>query len=463
MKILYRTKQLILLLGDLGSFIFAFWVSFLIRNFNAPTPEILTEHAVLFGILFLIWIIINYINGLYDLAYLKNRHWYRRVGEAGLMSLVISVILLYLHPQRDITPKTLLALNIAIGYTLSIVWRFAYHAFIGYRRLRTSVLIVGYSPEIEEIISIISKHPEKGYVVSAICDSEQKINKEALDKGTEVYTSFSCIRPAISKHKAEIIITAPHLMKNPMVLRELYELLFWPVRMIDYYTLYETLTNRVSPNAFSEDWFLSNLSSFEPPIYNKFRRLINYISAVLLGIIFVVALPITALAIKLNSRGPVFFKQTRVGELGQIFWMYKFRTMYALSKDGSAEQAGAEFARKGDKRITAVGKILRKLRIDELPQVINLIKGDLTLIGPRPERPEIVKKLEEKMPYYPLRHIVKPGITGWAAIQQHYTEDLETALEKLQYDLFYIKNRSVVLDVTILLRTVNVVMRMMGQ
>lgn len=463
MKILYRTKQLILLFGDLAGFIFAFWISFLIRTLTAPTPQILTDHALLFGVLFLFWIIINYINGLYDLSYIKSRLWYRRVAEAGLMSLVISVILLYLHPQRDITPKTLLLLNVSIGYIISIIWRFLYQAFIGYRRLRTPILFVGYSKEIEEMISVITKHPEKGYVISAICDEEQKIDKSTLHKETEVYSSFACIRPAITKHKTEIIVTAPHLTKNPMVLRELYELLFWQVQMIDYYTLYETLTNRVSPSAFSEDWFLSNLSSFERPIYNKFRRLINYISIVILGIIFLAVFPVAAMAIKLNSKGPVFFKQTRVGELGSIFLMYKFRTMFVLGKDGSAEQGEAQFASKDDKRITAVGKLLRKLRVDELPQVINLIKGNLTLIGPRPERPEIVKKLEDKMPYYPLRHIVKPGITGWAAIHQHYTDDLETSLEKLQYDLFYIKNRSVFLDVTILLRTVNVVMRMMGQ
>ncbi|OGH88889.1 MAG: hypothetical protein A2507_03310 [Candidatus Magasanikbacteria bacterium RIFOXYD12_FULL_33_17] len=137
--------------------------------------------------------------------------------------------------------------------------------------------------------------------------------------------------------------------------------------------------------------------------------------------------------------------------------------MYSLSKDGSAEIHGAEFAQKNDKRITSIGKILRKTRLDELPQVINLIKGEITVIGPRPERPEISADLEKQMPYYNIRNVIKPGITGWAQTQQHYTANLETSLQKFQYDLFYIKNRSILLDISILLKTVNVVLRAMGQ
>lgn len=463
MKLRYRTKQIILLFGDLFGFAFSFILAFWLRNNLFPNSVIIEQHIFLFGWLFALWIVVNYINGLYDLAYIKNRFWFRRVAEAGVMSLILSVIALYLIPSSTLTPKTILFLNIVLGYTISILSRMVYHRLIGYKRLRTSILIVGYSKEIEELITIINNNPEKGYEIAAICDTEQKVDRDKIGRDIQTYGSYACIRPAITTHHAEIIVTAPHLANDPLVVRELYELLFWPVRITDYYTLYETLTNRVSPNAFSEDWFLSNVSNFEQPVYNKFRRLVNYIAILLLGSVFVILFPIAACAIRLNSKGPIFYKQKRVGELGKPFMIYKFRTMYALNQDGSAEEDGAQFASKNDERVTSVGKILRKFRIDELPQVINLIKGELTLIGPRPERPEIVAVLEEKMPYYPLRHIVKPGITGWAAIQQHYTEDIESSLEKLQYDLFYIKNRSAILDAAILLRTVNVVMRMMGQ
>jgi len=137
--------------------------------------------------------------------------------------------------------------------------------------------------------------------------------------------------------------------------------------------------------------------------------------------------------------------------------------MYSLAEDGSAEMHGAEFAQKNDKRITSTGKFLRKTRLDELPQIINLIKSEITIIGPRPERPEITQNLQEKMPYYNLRHVLKPGITGWAQVHQNYTDTMETSLQKFQYDLFYIKNRSILLDLSILLKTVNVILRAMGQ
>jgi len=463
MKILYRTKQLILLLGDVVVFFVAFLLAFWLRSFQIPAIETLLLHSTLFAMIFFVWVVVNYINGLYDLSFIDKKRWYQRVLEAGIMAFLASILLLYLHPQRDITPKTLLVLNVIVGYGLSIVWRAVFHKAIGYRRLRTSILIVGYSEEIRELLSIVKKHPEKSYEICAIVDPEKHFEKQDLPKGTSMYQSYTAIRPAITKHNADIVVAAPHLTTDQMVVREMYELLFWPVRMIDFYTLYETLTNRVSPGAFSEDWFLSNLSSMEKPVYNKFRRLINYIASVALGIVFVLLLPFVALAIKLNSKGPVFLQQKRVGEGGREFMMYKFRTMYALNEDGSAETDGAQFASKDDKRITGVGKILRKMRIDEIPQVINLAKGDLTLIGPRPERPEIVEQLTEQMPYYPLRHIVKPGITGWAAIHQNYTDNFKTSLEKLQYDLYYIKNRGVLTDLSIMLRTVNVVMRMMGQ
>lgn len=463
MKILYRTKQIILLLGDVGAFLAAFWLAFWVRTFEVPQFETLSTHITLFGLIFFIWVVVNYINGLYDLSFANKRKWYQRVVEAGLMAFVASIFLLYLHPQRAITPKTLLVLNVLFGYGISVVWRLIYNKIVGHKRLSTSILIVGYSKETQELIKILENRPEKSYEIAAIIDVEKEFSKENLKTDVSIYRSYTAIRPAITNHKADIVVTAPHLTNDQLVVRELYELLFWPVRVIDFYRLYETLTNRVSPTAFSEDWFLSNISSIEQPIYNKFRRLVNYIAVVVLIPVFVIIFPLAALAIKLNSKGPVFLKQKRVGEGGREFVMYKFRTMFALNKDGSAEEDGAQFATKNDKRITAVGKVLRKMRIDEIPQIINLVKGDLTLIGPRPERPEIVNELIAQMPYYPLRHIVKPGITGWAAIHQHYTDTMETSLEKLQYDLYYIKNRGIIMDLSIMLRTVNVVVRMMGQ
>jgi len=192
-----------------------------------------------------------------------------------------------------------------------------------------------------------------------------------------------------------LVVIAPHLQQNDEALRELYELLFWPVRITSVASFYELITGRVPPSTFTEDWFLSNLANIDTPIYNKFRRGLDILAAIIMALTMTVLFPPIALGIICTSKGPIFFDQKRVGQFGNIFKIHKFRSMYALAPDGSAETSGAQFAEKEDDRITPFGKFLRKMRLDELPQALNLLRGDITLVGPRPERPEIVKKLEE--------------------------------------------------------------------
>jgi lipopolysaccharide/colanic/teichoic acid biosynthesis glycosyltransferase len=246
-------------------------------------------------------------------------------------------------------------------------------------------------------------------------------------------------------------------------MREFYELLFWKVEINDLSSFYEIVTGRIPPFTFSEGWFLQHMCHHENTIYEKFKIFLDFIGGLLVFAIFLIFLPFIGMAIKLTSKGPLFFKQKRIGRFGKHFMIYKFRSMYALSPDGSAEINGAKFAIKNDKRITSIGKFLRKTRLDELPQAINILKGEIGLVGPRPERPEISENLEAKMPYYSLRHIVKPGLTGWAVLNQNYTDNMESSLQKLQYDLFYIKNRSMLMDLSIILKTINLIIRGMGQ
>lgn len=174
-------------------------------------------------------------------------------------------------------------------------------------------------------------------------------------------------------------------------------------------------------------------------------------------IIGVLTLPITltiALIIKLTSRGPIIFKQVRIGEFGREFTLYKFRSMIANAPDGSAEAGtGAIWKTKNDPRFTRIGRIIERTHLDELPQLINILKGDASFVGPRPERPQFVHKLKEVIPYYELRHLVRPGIAGWAQLQYKYGASVEDAYQKLQYDLYYLKNRSFLLDISIILKT----------
>lgn len=461
MRLIYRLRQIMLATGDLLSFVIGFWISLTIRYLETPPWEIINSHLSPFFWLFLFWIVINFINGLYDLAHLKHKDNFRHFLEAALLSLLFGFLFFYIWPSKNIAPKTILMLNIFLGYGLSYLWRLIYNRHINTKALQTNIIFLGFTNETEELIRILNNFPERGYKISAVIDPDNLI-KPVDFPFFEVYHSLTAIRPAVSNFKTQMLVIAPHLKKNDEILRELYNLLFWGVQIVDLTSFYEVITGRIPPCTFSEAWFLENLKK-EQIIYEKIRTAVDYLVGILMGLLFIILLPFLAIFIKLNSPGPLFFKQNRIGQYGKTFAIYKFRSMLALSADGSAETQGAQFASKNDERITKIGKILRKTRLDELPQFINLLKRNLTLIGPRPERPEIVAQLEQHITYYPLRHIVKPGITGWAVVHQNYTDSIEASLQKLQYDLYYIKNRSPFLDLSIILRTINVIMRLMGQ
>ncbi|KKQ27725.1 MAG: sugar transferase [Candidatus Magasanikbacteria bacterium GW2011_GWC2_37_14] len=463
MRLIYRIKQLLLATGDFLCFTLGFWLSLWLRYLKIPQWEQIERHLSLFFLLFIFWIIIIFINGLYDLAHLRQEKYKRHFIETALLSLFLSTIFFYLLPKQNITPKTILLLNILLGFILSFIWRLIYNKYLNNDTLKTNIIFIGYTPESTELIKILENYPERGYRITALIDLE---NKNLANKYSffNTYNSLQNIEKIATALKTNTFIIASHLKKDEEISKNLFNLFFSSkLNIIDLDSFYEVITGRIPPTIFSEAWFLENLKTNEQLFYNKIKNLLDRLIGLIIFGVLIIIFPIFALILKLTSPGPIFYKQIRVGKNGKEFTIYKLRSMYALTADGGAEQNGYQFATKNDKRITPFGKFLRKTRIDELPQCINLLKGELTLIGPRPERPEIVAEMVKIMPYYPLRHIVKPGLTGWAAINQNYTDTLETTLQKLQYDIFYIKNQSPLLDLVIILRTINLVLRMKGQ
>ena len=450
----------ILVLGDLISFIIGLWVSLYIRHLSMPTSIEFERHVLSFVLIFAMWVAINYINGLYDTTKnLQGIKFFRRIWEAAGISLLIGIIFFYLFPQAQISPKTILVLSVFSGYTLSSLFRYLSFKIIFPKTPKKKVLFVGFNQEVKEIISLFEQKYQNQYQAELIIDQNETTNK----RGIETKTKINNIEKTIEDKNIDLVILAPHIKSDKDFSEQLYHLLFLPIEIRDTSLFYEDLTGRIPPHTLHESWFLDHLRNLNRPFSAFFRRTMDLIASIFLGFITLVLFPVIALAIKLESKGPVLIKQKRVGKNNEVFNMYKFRSMYALSENGLAETDGPEFAKKDDDRVTKIGKFMRKTRIDELPQVWNMLKGDITLVGPRPERPEIVKKLKEKMPYYSLRHVVKPGLTSWAVLHQNYTDTLEKSLQKLQFDLYYIKNRSFLLDITILMKTVNVLVRMMGQ
>lgn len=463
LNIYYRFKQLILATGDVFLFVCAPILALVIRH-GFVFDRIETAEALYwFGFLIPLWVVVLYINGTYDMAtHRRLSRLYIRLTQAFVLNSIIGVIFFYSFPTHSFSPKTILLFTVLISSLTITLWRTVFATYIATTSFVSHILFVGYTPEMKELAQIMQAKPERGYRLVAWITDEHRELKE-LFQDTTFYASTNAIRPAVSVHHIHDVIIASDVKQDEAIRHELYELLFWNVNIRSLTALYESLTGRIPPYTFSETWFLDHLQHSVHPIFERTHRAMDLFVGAVLFVCYILLFPLITLAIRLTSPGPVLFKQERMGYGGTTFLLYKFRSMYALSEDGSAETAGVQFATKGDARITPVGKWLRKARLDELPQTINLLKGELSLIGPRPERPDIVRALESEMPYYPIRHIIKPGITGWAQVNQHYTDTLEQSLQKLQYDLYYIKNRSILLDLSILLKTVNVILRGMGQ
>jgi sugar transferase (PEP-CTERM system associated) len=226
------------------------------------------------------------------------------------------------------------------------------------------------------------------------------------------------------------------------------------VQVQDGNDVYESITGKVPIESIRLSWLLFAPGSHASRLFLFYKRLVSVVISIIGLLITLPLLPFVALAIRLSSRGHVLYSQCRVGRDGVVFRCYKFRTMRS---DAEAD-TGPTWAKDDDPRITRVGKFLRKTRIDEIPQLWNVLRGDMSLVGPRPERPEFVEGLNQEIPYYHLRHSVRPGITGWAQILYKYGSTVEDAKEKLRYDLYYIKNASVGLDLLILVHTIKIVL-----
>jgi exopolysaccharide biosynthesis polyprenyl glycosylphosphotransferase len=255
-----------------------------------------------------------------------------------------------------------------------------------------------------------------------------------------------------------VAITRPSTISQPLM-QTLVRCLERGLAVVPMPLYYETITGAIPVQYIGQNIFAlaGNYEMSLRGLWDALRRLLDIVLG-FLGLVFLaLLLPFLALAIYLDSKGPIFYHQERVGLGGVSFMLTKFRSMVP-----DAEAAGAVWAADGDPRITRVGRFLRRTRLDELPQVWNMLRGNMTLIGPRPERPEFVRRLDELLPYYAVRHSVKPGITGWAQVCYDYGNSVEDALMKLQYDLYYVKKRGPLLDAIIILRTVRVVLLMKG-
>ena len=368
-------------------------------------------------------------------------------------ALVISFFLLsaifYLMPELTIG-RGLFFLSLTVFAAFQYVWHIGLDVALRQLGFVSRVLILGTGSLANEMGALISSNHHK-YVLSGFVDCE--INP-ALVPLVNIVGSGDELYATAKRERAHKIVVSLSDRRGALPLKDMLNCKFSGIEVVDAPTMYEQVTGKLLIENITPSWFI-----FSDGFRTSFtRRIVKRIFDVLLAVCWLVlSLPIAllvALAIRLESKGPVFFRQVRIGEKEKKFMLYKFRTM----REDAESATGAVWAQKDDPRVTRLGKYLRKFRLDEIPQLYNVLVGDMSFIGPRPERPEFVEKLKEAIPYYSERHCVKPGITGWAQIKYPYGASVEDSTEKLRYDLYYIKNTSMPLDLLILLETSKVIL-----
>ncbi|MFH0944678.1 MAG: TIGR03013 family XrtA/PEP-CTERM system glycosyltransferase [Planctomycetota bacterium] len=336
------------------------------------------------------------------------------------------------------------------GYRKAWVWTLA-EIPIGER-----LLMVGDGPMAATIESELKEHHDPGYAVVAYVLPESMTPAPGAPlevRGHPTLVGFDRILESVKANNIARIIVCMQERRGSLPTLELLNCRLQGIKVEEGELLYERITGKIAIEKLRPSYLIFSEGFYRSRFNYIFKRIFD-VGIALFGLLLSLPLCLlTALAIKLTSKGPLLFQQPRVGREGRIFTLYKFRSM----KKDAEKDSGPVWARTEDDRVTAVGKIIRKLRIDEIPQFINVLKNEMSFVGPRPERPFFVEELKREIPFYTERLVVKPGITGWAQINYRYGASKEDAIEKLQYDLYYIKNMSIFLDVLILLRTVKVV------
>ena len=338
------------------------------------------------------------------------------------------------------------------------VFRSAFHWFFYKWRFGERVVVVGSSSEAQQLARMLLDSPMSGFEVLGILEEP---GQPPLPQGPDtppVLGSVDNLRQLCRDEGISRVVVALRERRGKVPVDRLLEVRMDGVQVEERETMYERLTGKLAVESMRPSYLIYGRGFAKDPLTMVCKRVLDILAS-LVGL--TLSLPLcllAALAIKLSSKGPVFFCQERTGQDGVPFKLIKFRTM----RTDAEKESGPVWAKKNDARVTPIGRILRLSRIDEIPQMLNILAGRMSFVGPRPERPHFVAQLREQIPFYPLRHTVKPGLTGWAQVRHPYGASIEDAQEKLRYDLYYIKNVSLLFDLNIMLRTVGVILRGKG-
>jgi exopolysaccharide biosynthesis polyprenyl glycosylphosphotransferase len=447
MNISRKRRQYFIAFVDIILLVIAIYLSLWIRDLEIPFFARFLWHIPYFIPVIAVWIVCLYTAGFYSLEI--PRTGYRTLTFLSIIA-VICVLLgfafFYLNNSAKLVPKpkTILVIYGLINIILIAIWRWLYNRITLRYFANTNIAVVGINNTVVELLQNMRKFSYMNYKIQFLYMEKSYYHN---DDNVPIINDPVLFVDEIKKNKIQLVVVAdkenlPQTMQNV-----LFELLRNHIYFIDLPDFYEIYMRQIPLDAVSELWFLANINLRSKIIYRLFKRAADIIMAFISLLITLPFWPLIIMLIKLDSSGPAFFKQVRIGYLEKQFTIIKFRTMCV---SGNSHEPTAT----DDSRVTGIGKFLRRTRIDEIPQFLNVLKSDMSFIGPRPERPELIQKLEKVIPFYRQRLLVKPGLSGWDQVSgEYHSPSQEDTYKKLQYDLYYIKNMSFFLDVSIFFKT----------
>lgn len=449
MRSLRKKEAAILVVGDLLILVVSLVLT-LFARYGEIDDIVLALHLTPFLILFAASFLVFFVMGLYE----KHTRVFKQdlpkvIIKSQFINAALAIALFYFVPSLIITPKANLFIYIVISSVLVTLWRSKIAAGIIGKKSKERAIIIGAGGEIDELMSELNHNDRSGLVCF------KHFNPDLLPLNIEEITSF------VERNSIRSIILASDDPRVGAIMPSLYKLLFKNIEFISFYSLYEEIFDREPVSLVDHSWFIDNISANSGGTYSFVKRTADIIASFATGLVSLIFYPFVYLAIKLEDGGPIFIYQDRIGQNGKPIRIIKFRSMSG-NDNGKYTSPDAKTVH----HVTKVGAVLRFTRIDELPQLWNVFRGDLSLIGPRPELPSLVEIYEREVPHYQIRHLVKPGLSGWAQVyhKQHPHHGVNTVetKNKLSYDLYYIKHRSAMLDLKIALRTLQILMSKVG-
>ncbi|MBP6858809.1 MAG: sugar transferase [Candidatus Pacebacteria bacterium] len=435
---IHKKEPIILAIGDVAMLVVSLVIALAIRYREIPSEGLIEAHALPFVIIFVYSIVAFYISGLYGrMISLARSSVPGSIIRAQVANGLIAVALFYFIPTFSVTPKVNLFIYLGLSICLLIIWRLSTYSLFSLRR-KAPALVIGVGDEVNELISeMTSSQRIAMYCAKKVDPKDQVALTEAIGDGSPTF---------------QYIVADVNDRHFEAALPELYMRFFKQANIIDLQELYEEVFDRIPLSRMNYVWIMTHVSSVSPVSYDALKRGVDIILGGIIGIVALILYPFVATAIKLEDGGSIFIFQERVGKNGKPIRIYKFRSMQRNESD-------KWIAEGSNNRVTNIGHFIRKTRIDELPQALSILKGDMSLIGPRTDVNGLADRLQKEIPYYSVRTVIKPGLTGWAQVNQEKPpQSVEETKIRLSYDLYYIKHRSISLDFRIILRTIRTVL-----